>query len=186
MASTYRKAALFLTDQKESMQSIILVQEEPRIASILIEIPVATGVQRVQVPDVQQLRSTAQQRIIIKSIALVTAKVLSNGILNGLTNAPVTELRKMSLTVYSMGWERGQYIPVLHLNNTADGDGAVATTIPYKNTAPRFSDWESVAWDKCYLQFANGVPSAGGPYTVMFEVQYLKLDTNGAPINVAS
>jgi hypothetical protein len=168
-------------------QSIILVQEEPRINSILVEILVpANAVQRVQCPDVQQLRSTTQQRIVIKSVALVTPKVLSHGILNGLVNAPITELRKIAFTMYSMGWERGQYIPILHLNNTADSDATTATAIPYKNTAPRFADWESVSWDKCYLQYANGQPSDGSSYTVMLEVQYLKFDLNGLEILGAS
>ncbi len=168
-------------------QSIILVQEEPRINSILVEILVpASVVQRVQCPDVQQLRSTTQQRIVIKSVSLVTPKVLSHGILSGLVNAPITELRKISFTIYSMGWERGQYIPILFLNNTADSDATTATAIPYKNTAPRLADWESVSWDKCYLQYANTQPSVGTAYSVIVEVQYLKFDVNGAEILGAS
>lgn len=166
---------------------VLLVQEEPRNNSILIEIQVPIGVQRVQFPDVQQLRGTNYETIIIKSVSLVTPKVLSHGILNGLENAPVTELRKMAAVLYSMGWERAQYIPVLFLNDTADADATTATTIPYKNTPPRFADWKRVSWDKCYLQFADGQPSAGAdPYTVIFEVQYMKFDAQGAPIEVAS
>lgn len=164
---------------------IILVQEEPRIASILIEIQVPANVQRVQFPDVQQLRSTPNQQIILKSLSLVSPKVLSHGILSGTVNAPVADLQACSVVVYSMGWERAQYIPVLFLNNTADSDGTAATTIPYKNVAPRFDNWQSVSWDKCYLQFANGQPSSGA-FCVMFEVQYVKIDPNGAVINVAS
>jgi hypothetical protein len=166
-------------------EQIILVQEEPRTNSILVEVQVTTNQQRIQLPDVQQLRQTNLQRIIIKSISLVSPKVLTHGILNGLTNATLAELRKMALVVYAMGWEKAQYIPVLFLNNTADGDTTAATTIPYKNIAPRFDDWDAVSWDKCYLQFANGQPSSGS-YTVIFEVQYVKLDANGVEIQVAS
>lgn len=169
------------------MAQVLLVQEEPRTASILVEIVIPIGKQRVQLPDVQQLRATNLQKITIKSIALVSPKVLSHGILNGLANAAVTELRKMALTVYSMGWERAQYIPILFLNDAADADAATATTIPYKNIAPRFDDWQNVAWDKCYIQFADGQPSVGAQeYTVILEVQYQKFDTQGAPIEVAS
>jgi len=168
------------------MSQILLVQEEPRTSSILVEVAIPVGRQRVQLPDVQQLRSDVSQTVTIKSINLVPDNVLTHGINNGLPNASVAELRKMSLTVYSMGWERGQYIPVLFLNNTASSD-ATANAIPYKNIAPRFSDWRSVAWDKCYIQFADGQPSAGETdYTVIFEVQYNKFDTQGAPIEIAS
>jgi hypothetical protein len=169
------------------MSQILLVQEEPRIASMLIEVVIPIGQQRVQLPIVEQLQSDPTQIIVVKSISLVTPKQLSHGIDNGLVNATIAELRKMALTIYSMGWERGQYIPILSLNNTADSDATTATTIPYKNNAPRFSDWRNVMWNKSYIQFANGQPSAGGAdYTVMFDVQYMKFDTNGQEIEGAS
>lgn len=167
------------------MDQVLLIQEEPRMSSILVEIPIPTGVQRVQCIDVNQLRSTTNQKVIIKSISLVSPKVLTHGILSGTQNAPLSELKKMSFTVYSNGWERAQYIPVLNLNNTADGDATTATTIPYKNTAPRFDNWQNVAWDKCYIQFANGQPSAANSVLIL-EVQYVRIDPNGLPIDIAS
>lgn len=160
----------------------ILVQEEPRGPSILIEVPIVAGTQRQNLPDVQQLRSQLNQTIIIKAIRLITAKVLSNGVTVQGTNAPVTELVKMVLTLYSEGWEKGQYIPLLTLNDVADSDATAATTIPYRQSTTRFANWRNVDWAQCYVQFANGTAPAGAPYVLIFEVEYLKLDASGQPI----
>ena len=100
------------------MQQIILVQDEPRGPSQLIEVPVpASVVQRVNFPDIQQLRSIVNQVIVIKAIRLITGEVLTNGPITGLTNAAVAELQKISLVIYCEGWEKAQYIPVLTLND---------------------------------------------------------------------
>src|ERR1700690_2654698 len=99
--------------------SIILVQDEPRGPSQLIEIPVTvTGQSRIAFPDIQQLRSLVNQNIIIKQMRLITKEILTNGTITGFVNAPVTELQKIALLIYCEGWEKGQYIPILTLSDT--------------------------------------------------------------------
>jgi hypothetical protein len=161
---------------------ITLVQEQPRGSSILVEIPIVAGTQRQNLPDVQQLRSQEGQVIIIKAIRLITPKVLTNAITLAGTNAPVTELRKIALTLYCEGWEKGKYIPLLVLNDVADSDAAVATTIPFRNVATKLDNWRNVDWAQSYIQFGNGVAPAGAPYIIMLEVEYEKLNAKGVPI----
>lgn len=158
------------------MDRIILVQEQPRGASQLVEIPVTVAGTRINLPDVQQLRNTATETVVIKAIRLVTFKVLTNGLLqNTLVNAPLTELRKMALVLYAEGWEKGLNIPILTLNDYYDADAAVATTIPFRQIRTAFADWKSVDWSKSYLNFvAPAVPS----YVVLLEVEYQKFDVN--------
>lgn len=153
------------------VNNMVLVQEEPRNASQTVEVLVtANGVTRVQFPDVQQLRSMADTLIIIKKIRLITPAVLTNAPISGNAVAPLTELQKISLTLYSDGWERGQLIPVLILNDTfTEGSG-----IPYRQFPTAFANWKNVDWSKSYLQYSNGTVSAGQPYAVCFDVEYLK------------
>jgi len=154
---------------------VILVQEEPRVASQLIEIPVAAnGLTRVPFPDIQQLRSDTTQLIIIKTMRLITADVLTHGVINNGVAAPVAELQKMTVVLYSDGWERGQLIPILTFNDMTLPGGA----IPHRYHQTRFANWKKVDWSKSYLQFANATVSANSPYVVMFDVEYarLKLD----------
>lgn len=151
--------------------SMILVQEEPRNASQLVEVNVITaGVTRVQIPDIQQLRSQGDQLIVIKGIRLITNQVLTNAPISGNVVATLAELQKISLTLYSDGWERGQLIPLLVLNDMfAEGSG-----IPYREFPTKFSNWKNVDWSKSYLQYSNGTVSAAVPYTVCFDIEYLK------------
>lgn len=158
---------------------VMLVQEEPRGPSILVEIPVTAAVQQINIPDVQQLRSQDGQQIIVKAIRLITAKVLSNGIVNIGPNAPLTELVKMTLVIFSEGWLKGRNIPILSLNDMADADATTATTIPYRNKTTRFNNWTSVDLAQSYLQFANGTLPVGFPYTVITEWEYIKLNAKG-------
>lgn len=163
-------------------KQIILVQEEPRDASQLVEIPVTSnGLTRIPIPDQQQLRSLANRTVIIKGIRLITNIVLSNAPLTGGINAPNTELVKMSLVLYSLGWERGQLIPLFVLNDVS-GDG---TGVPFRFHPTKFNNWRNVDWTKSYLQFSNGQSSAGSPYTVLFDVEYQKIDAQGKPIEGA-
>lgn len=150
---------------------VILVQEEPRGPSQLIEIPVTVnGVNRVAFPDIQQLRSDTTQMIIIKAMRLITADVLTHGIINGAVTAPLAELQKMAVVLYSDGWEKGQLIPILTFNDMA----LPAGTIPHRYHQQRFNNWEKVDWSKSYLQFANATVSANSPYVVMFDVEYTR------------
>lgn len=164
------------------MSEIILVQEEPRSSSVLIEIPIVAGQQQQKLPIIQQLLSTNGQTIIIKEMRLISPKVLTNAVTIQGTNAPVTELRKMVLTIYCEGWEKGKSIPVLVMNDVADADSTTATTIPYRNKATRFDNWKNVDWNQSYIQFANGTAPAGAPYVLLFEVIYVKLNAMGQEI----
>lgn len=169
------------------MENIILVQEEPRGPSQLVEVPVtANGLTRINFPDIQQLRSQVGQNIIIKWIRLITVKVLSNGPTIGSVNAPLAELQKVSVTLYSEGWEKGQLIPLLTLNDVADADSANATTIPYRQHETRFANWKNVDWSKSYLQYANSTSSANSPYVFIFDIGYVKLDAQNKEIIGAS
>jgi len=160
---------------------IILVQEEPRGPSILVEIPVTGTGQKVKLPDVQQLRSQEGQTIIIKAIRLITPKVLLGAITLSLPNAPLGQLINMSLTIYSEGWLKGQDIPILVLNDMNDSDAAVGSTIPFRNKSTKFNNWRNVDWAQSYLLFANGfLPTPS--YAVLLDVEYVKLDANNRPI----
>lgn len=166
------------------MDRVILVQEEPRGPSQLVEVAVtANGLTRVNFPDIQQLRSQVGQNIIIKGIRLVAANVLTNAPLSGNATAPIAELQKLSLTLYCQGWEKGQLIPVLTLNDMS-GDGGA--TVPYRMNPTKLANWTNVDWSKSYLQFSNGTVSANSPYSVLFDVEYVKLDSQGNEILGAS
>lgn len=155
------------------MRQQILVQEEPRGPSILIEIPVSTnGQQRVPIPDISQLRSTTTQRIVIKGLRLISAEVLTNGVISASPTAPAAELAKMTLTIYAEGWEKGQTIPLLTLNDMVFTTGA----IPYRFNPTRFDNWVAVDWPKSYIQFANSTTSAGAPYVILLECEYIRLN----------
>lgn len=160
---------------------MILVQEEPRGPSMLIEIPKtaalgATG--KLVLPDVPQLRNQDEQTIIIKALRLIPDTVLATAPTLGGANAPLTELIKMSLTLYSEGWEKGQLIPALSLVDTfTEGSG-----IPYRDRTTKLANWRSVVWNKSYFTYANGTPSIAGAYNVILEVEYVRLNSDGLEI----
>jgi hypothetical protein len=163
----------------QAPNNMMLVQEEPRGPSQLIEIPVnANGLQKIVLPDVQQLRSQVGQVIIVKAIRLIPPAVLTNAPTIGGVNAPLTELVKISLVVYCEGWEKAQLIPILTLcDQFIEGSGT-----PYREKTTRFNNWRNVDWSKSYLQYSNGTPTAGTPYSVLLEVEYIKLDAQGHEI----
>jgi hypothetical protein len=170
-----------------SDKSVVFIQEQPRGPSELVEIPVSTaGVYRVNIPDIQQLRSQVGQIIIIKAIRLVTVDVLTNGVITGFVNAPATEIKKIVLVIYSNGWEKGHYIPLQVLNDTH----LSASIFSYRDYKTDFDDWQNVDWSKSYLLYANGtggsVLAGAVPYVVMIEVEYVKLDSQGQTIDTAS
>ena len=157
---------------------MLLVQEEPRGASQLIEIPVAGNLTKVVIPVIQQLQNNTDQRVIIKALRLITADVLSNAPTQGGANAPTTELVKLSLTLYAEGWEKGQLIPLLSLNDMfTEGSGT-----PTRLRTTKLDNWQNVDWNKSFLQFSNGTAPVGAPYTVILEAEYLRLDKAGRPI----
>jgi hypothetical protein len=165
---------------------IILVQEEPRGPSQLVEVPVNAATQKQPFPDVPQLRSQPGQRIVIKGIRLITAKVLTRGVSINAVNAPLAELQKMTLVLFSQQWQKGQNIPLLTLNDMADSDATTATTIPYRNTPTKFADWQNVDWPQSFIQYANGTTAANTPYVILFDVEYLKYDDAGNLIDTPS
>lgn len=158
----------------------VLVQEEPRGPSVLIEVNVPiNGQQRIPFPDISQLRSTVYQQIVLKGLRLISAEVLTNGIISGNPTAPAAELAKMAITIYAEGWEKGQTIPILPLNDMTFTVGA----IPFRQRPTMFDNWVNVDWPKSYLQFANGTVSAGAPYVVLLDCLYIRLDATGQIIN---
>lgn len=163
------------------MNEIILVQEEPRGASQLLECPVTSGATKQRLPDNNQLRSVVGQTIVIKGLRLITDKVLADAVNFALPNATLADLVNMVLVIYCEGWERAQMIPLLVLNDMADADATAATTIPYRNKATKFDNWRNVDWAKSFFQFTNG-NAASTDFAVIFDVEYVKLDNNNQPI----
>lgn len=165
------------------MNQVFFVQQEPRGPSELVEIPVTTdGANRVNIPDIQQLRSQRGQTIVIKAIRLIPPDILSRGIINDAANAPITELQKLVLVLYSMGWEKGHNIPLLTLNDSSNSQVGV----PHVYNKTNFSDWQNVDWSKSYIQYGNGTGgSAGSPYVVILDVEYIKLNSEGQVIQTA-
>lgn len=159
------------------MDRYVLIQEEPRGASQLVEIMInSNGLGRVKIDDQPQLRSQDGVTIIHKALRLITPKILTDAPTAGAPNAPIAELQKISLVLYSEGWEKGQYIPLLTLNDMVDADSTAATTIPYRNKTTRLDNWKNVDWNKSYLQLSNGTATANSPYCVLIEVEYVRLD----------
>src|SRR5882672_4256197 len=157
---------------KEATERIILVQEEPRGPSQLIEIPVpAQVISKLLLPDIQQLRSQVGQIIIIKALRVIPDVVLVTAPTIGGPNAPLTELQKLSLVLYCEGWEKGQLIPLLTLVDTF----TEASGVPWKSRTTRFDNWKNVDWSKSFLQWSNGTPSSGTAYSVILEAEYVKL-----------
>lgn len=165
-------------------EQLIFLQDEPRGPSQLIEIPVtANGKSRIPIPEQTQLKSDQDQKVIIKMLRLITADVLTNAVLSGNVNAPITELQKITLVLYCEGWLKGQSIPILTLNDMQ----LVGGTTPNAPQTTKFNNWVNVDWTKSYIEFSNGTGgSAGQPYSVIIDVLYLKIDKDGNEIRRAS
>jgi hypothetical protein len=156
---------------------MILIQEEPRGATLLVEIPVTAGNQSVTLPIVSELQNDPTQTIVIKGIRLVTVAELAFAPTDGAANAPLTELQKISFQVYAEGWQKGYNIPLLSFNNTfTEGSG-----IPYRDKTTKLANWQFVQWNKCKLIYSNGQPSVGA-YNVIIEVEYVRFDKDGKEI----
>lgn len=150
-----------------------LVQEEPRGPSQLIEVnATVNGLAKIPFPDVANLRNQADQKVIIKALRCITPSVLTNAPTSGNVVAPLTELQKISVVLYCEGWQKGQNIPILSLNDIfTEGSGE-----PYRNSGMKFDSWQNIDWDKSYLEYSNGSGGvAGQPYTVLLEVEYVRL-----------
>lgn len=166
-----------MNNTHSSSPKFIFVQEEPREASQLVEIPITqAGLGRVFIPDIPQLRNQPDQKIVIKGIRLIVNTVLQNAPTSGLALVGVAELQTMSLVLYSEGWEKGFLIPLLTLNDMDDGG-----TTPFRYLPTRFANWQNVDWNKSYIQYSNGTSSVGNNALVL-DVQYLRLDAQGNPV----
>jgi len=160
------------------LERMLLIQEEPRGPSMLIEVPVIAAVGSVTLPIVQQLQTSPDQNVIIKSLRLVTAPELGIAPTSGNPNAPLTELQKITLKLYCEGWEKGFLIPILALNNTfTEGSG-----FPFRDKTTKLANWKNVDWNKSTLIYSNGTVAVGFPYVVIFEVEYQRFDKNGNEI----
>lgn len=161
---------------------VLLIQEEPRGPSELVEIPVTQdGQYRIVIPDNQQLRSLANQTIIIQGIRLIPAAALTNGPITGYATAPDTEVVKCVLVLYSQGWEKGHYIPLAVLNDLSIS----ASGLAHRYAATKFQNWRNVDWSKSYILYSGGTGGSntgGTPYAFLLDVTYIKLDADGNPI----
>lgn len=153
------------------MNTTFLVQEEPRGPSQLIEVAVpAQVVSVVQIPVIQNLQNQTDQIVIVKAIRVIPDSVLTNGPVQGLVNAPLAELQKASMVIYSENWIKGQLIPLCSLIDIF----TEASGIPWKSRTTRLDSWRNVDWGKSFIQYSNGTPSSGLTYEFIFEVEYQK------------
>lgn len=149
----------------------ILVQEEPRGPSQLLEVAVpAAIVSNVVLPVIQNLQNQTDQIVIIKALRLIPDTVLVTAPTLGGPNATLAELQKISLVLYSQEWLKGQLIPLLTLVDTF----TEASGIPWKPRTVKLDNWTNVNWGKSFLQYSNGTPSNGLAYNVIFEIEYQK------------
>lgn len=151
-------------------EQIILVQEEPRGASQTVEIPLTAGQGDINFPDIPELRSDSELKVIIKGIRHVSPKVSARGPVTGTANTPLADLPNIFLQLYSDQWLKGYNIPLLVLNDMADADATTATTIPYRNQATKFADWK-ISWNKSKVHFAPGTVASGNTVLIL-EIEY--------------
>lgn len=160
-------------------EAIYMLQDEPRGPSQLIEVAItAASGSKVVLPVIQNLQNQVDVSVILKLLRVIPDTVLAIAPTNGGINAPLAELQKMSLVLYSEEWEKGQLIPLLTLVDTfTEGSG-----IPYRNRSMRFDSWRNVNWGKSFIQYSNGTAPAGAPYNVIFEAEYQKFNQQGIEI----
>lgn len=164
------------------VDQMLLIQEEPRGASMLIETLVTPGQTIVTLPVVQELTSDTTQRVIIKAIRLITVAELTIAPVAGNPNAPLTELQKIVFQMYSQGWLKGNNVPLLGFNNTfTEGTG-----IPWRDKTTRLQNWTNFDWNKSKFVFANGTVSVAPQYNIILDVEYIRFDQNGKEIKGTS
>lgn len=159
----------------------MLIQSQPIRNWTLIETAIAVGNNRIAIQDQPMLKSYAGHRVVIKSLELITAKALTNGVnVNGATITRA-DIIKMVLVLYCEGWEQVQYIPLSRLIAIQDADSAVGTTIPFMKDATFFENLKDVDWTKSYFLTAAGttIATAG---VIILGVQYSVFNDNGQEI----
>lgn len=131
-----------------------------------IEVPIVAGAPtKVMFPDLPNLRSQADQNIIIKSMEVITATVMPTSP-NGATVSPIAEMKKAVIVLYNNGEESIYRVPVLKLNRIND------FTNPFQPIWEEFDDLKNVDWSKSYILFSSA--PANTPYSFVFGVSYLK------------
>lgn len=157
--------------------SVILVQEEPRGPSMLVQRDIVAGDTNVSFKDVPELRNSDTKRTIIKSIRLIVPGVTVGPLNVGTVLAPLTELQKMYLSIYCEQWIKAQAVPILEFNDIfIEGSG-----IPFRSAATKLNNWENFDWTKTFIQFANGTAAVGN-YTVVLDIEYVNIDNDGGEI----
>ncbi len=161
---------------------MILLQDEPRGASQLIELPVTVaGTTKIVFPVIQNLQNQVDVNVVLKAFRVIPNTVLALAPTLGGINAVLTEMQKVSLVIYSQEWEKGQLIPLCSLIDIfTEGSG-----IPWRARTVRFDSWRNVNWGKSYLIYSNGSSAAGTPYNFIFEAEYVKFDKDGREIETA-
>jgi len=158
---------------------IFMVQDEPRGPSQLIEVlQTIAGNTKLVLPVIQNLQNQVDINVVIKALRVIPDSVLTNGPTLGGVTAPLAELQKMSLVLYSEEWEKGQLIPLLTLVDTF----TEASGIPWRARTTRLDSWRNVNWGKSYILYSNGTAAAGVPYTIIFEAEYQKFNKEGMEI----
>lgn len=157
--------------------SVILVQEEPRGPSMLVERAILTGQSQISFLDVPELRNSPSKRVIIKAIRVTVPGLVAAPLSVGTVIAPLTELQKIYLNIYCEGWIKAQAIPILELNDVfIEGSG-----IPFRTASTRFNNWENLDWSKTQIQYGQG-QTAAIDFTLQLDVEYVSIDANGNEI----
>lgn len=159
----------------------MLVQAQPIKNWTLVETLAAVGNTRIPIQDQPMLKSYAGHKVVIKAIEVITAKMLTNGVLNATANLTRADLIKLVLVLYCDGWEQVQYIPLARLVSIHDTDSAVGTTVPFMNDPALFENLKDVDWTKSYFQTANGTSIATAA-TIILGVQYQVFNDQGTEI----
>lgn len=129
----------------------------------LIEIAVtAASTQRIYLGDQPQLRQQAGQTISILKILTYPPAVMSVTP-SGATPAPVTELAKATLVLYSESEEKVFQLPLLSLVEAQNASS------PFVDEVTEF-DSLKVDFAKSYIQMGSAV--AGAPYSFALGISY--------------
>lgn len=156
---------------------VIVVQEEPRGPSMLVQVAVAAGQGEVSFKTVPELLNSPSKRVIIKGIRVVVPGLVVAPADVGTVLAPLTELQKMYLNIYCEGWQKAQLTPILTFNDVfIEGSG-----IPMRFASTRLNNWENLDWSKTKIVFAQGTVAVGD-YTVVLDVDYVNIDNAGLEI----
>lgn len=156
---------------------VILVKEEPRGPSMIVQKALAIGDTLVNFDDVPELRNSGTKRIIIKGIRVIIPGLAAAPFNVGTVLAPLTELQKIFLNIYCENWIKGEAIPILEFNDVfIEGSG-----IPFRPGSIDLNNWENLDWSKTQIQYGQGQACAVA-CTLALTVLYVNVDNDGAEI----